>query len=667
MSVRIFPIRHHSPASALLVERAIAADPPRRLLLEGPSDGDALLPSLLDPGTKPPVAILAWRAEGATALYPFARYSPEYAALRCAARLGIPVRFIDIPASRALDRPEREGVDADLEGEICARLGFRSYDEFWEGSFESGSLDPDEFARLFLDYARLMRREPGRATSLDREREAFMAREIGREPAEGTFVVCGAFHAAALLDGEIESFEFPACAPAKLALIPYSYLRLSERFGYGAGNRAPRFYERLYEQGGDPFRAADASLLDIRARLRRRGWTSGIAEVLDACRLSRNLAKLRGKASPGLDEVREAASACLLEGSDSDVLRESLLGETAGSVAARLSASPLEEEFYSEVRRYGLPIADRPKEAIVGDASPFLHRLRLAEIPYATLLVEGRREKWRLAWAPATDASLLRKTEIGTSLAEVARRRILDRLPNLRSASDAAEALRDTIFSKVDAMRPALDRFEELATRDRDLRSLAGAASRLKTTVELGAGELSDLYRRVSSRAFGIAPECAQAADVSAALLALSALAESGFDAPALRIARDERAHPASSGAALALLGSRRALSKEEMLAHLHLRLSRAKDAAAFVGGFVSVQPRIVGRDRELLAVLDRYFDSISMDRFLELLPIFRRAFAGLGAPEVLRLLESVRSLNASAERPTVDRILEEWKGFFDP
>src|SRR5690348_1390732 len=62
-SMLICPIRHHSPAAALQVERLIRQRRPRAVLVEGPSDATDLIPLLLDAETAPPVALYAYRQQ----------------------------------------------------------------------------------------------------------------------------------------------------------------------------------------------------------------------------------------------------------------------------------------------------------------------------------------------------------------------------------------------------------------------------------------------------------------------------------------------------------------------------------------------------------------------------------------------------------------------------
>src|SRR5918912_551850 len=110
-----FPVRHHSPAVALHLEHALLARKPRLIFLEGPSQANDLIPHLIDPQTRPPVAIYcSYRDDGNVlglagiaspppdvparfaSWYPLLAYSPEYVTLLTARRLGAEVVFIDL-------------------------------------------------------------------------------------------------------------------------------------------------------------------------------------------------------------------------------------------------------------------------------------------------------------------------------------------------------------------------------------------------------------------------------------------------------------------------------------------------------------------------------------------------------------------------------------------
>ncbi|MGW7595720.1 DUF5682 family protein, partial [Streptomyces rubiginosohelvolus] len=94
-------VRHHGPGSARAVRAALDTAHPRAVLIEGPPEGDALLPLAADEEMRPPVALLAHAVDdpGRAAFWPFAEFSPEWVAIRWALARDVPVRFIDLPAA----------------------------------------------------------------------------------------------------------------------------------------------------------------------------------------------------------------------------------------------------------------------------------------------------------------------------------------------------------------------------------------------------------------------------------------------------------------------------------------------------------------------------------------------------------------------------------------
>src|ERR1043166_6657758 len=98
--ILFFPIRHHSPACALHLQRLIDITKPTAILVEGPANFSPLIPLILNPRTRTPFAIYtnyvdttrrvskgAAKGRGDfgparfAAYYPFCNYSPELVAL----------------------------------------------------------------------------------------------------------------------------------------------------------------------------------------------------------------------------------------------------------------------------------------------------------------------------------------------------------------------------------------------------------------------------------------------------------------------------------------------------------------------------------------------------------------------------------------------------------
>ena len=81
--VRILGIRHHGPGSAALLRKALEVLDPACVLVEGPPEGDELIPYIADPDLKPPVAMLLHASDeaGPASFMPFAEFSPEWQAI----------------------------------------------------------------------------------------------------------------------------------------------------------------------------------------------------------------------------------------------------------------------------------------------------------------------------------------------------------------------------------------------------------------------------------------------------------------------------------------------------------------------------------------------------------------------------------------------------------
>ncbi|MDR2297068.1 MAG: DUF5682 family protein [Comamonas sp.] len=103
-SIHFFGIRHHGPGCARSLVQALEALQPDCLLVEGPPEGEALLPMLQSAELRPPVAMLVYMqdAPSQAAFYPFAEFSPEWQALQWASRHGVSTRFIDLPQTHAM-------------------------------------------------------------------------------------------------------------------------------------------------------------------------------------------------------------------------------------------------------------------------------------------------------------------------------------------------------------------------------------------------------------------------------------------------------------------------------------------------------------------------------------------------------------------------------------
>jgi hypothetical protein len=199
------PVRHHSPACAWHVRRAIIDLRPSAVLIEGPSDLTSLIPLLLDGRTRTPVAAYATfadrdgrfaRATGTeaavppiakrdiprfSAYYPLCDYSPELVALRAGSDVGAELRFIDLtyPQQVLAEKGRSEAITAtsgdgpaglSLQEEsylrrsqylrrLAQRAGCRDVNDLWDRLFETGAGGDDHegFFRRVAAYCFMAR------------------------------------------------------------------------------------------------------------------------------------------------------------------------------------------------------------------------------------------------------------------------------------------------------------------------------------------------------------------------------------------------------------------------------------------------------------------------------------------------------------------------------
>lgn len=717
---KLFGVRHHSPRCSTVLVKWLAREKPRAVLIEGPSDASHLIEILAERGTQPPVAILAYRKDGTpgSSLWPFASYSPEYAAARWAVANKVPVEFIDVPAGVALAERDAGPADVQLpEGkpaptiyDQCAQArGYRSFEEFWEAAFEAPDYDPKTFLATLDDWADLTRHEGDR--EIHRARDAFMARRICEAIAkhgENIAAVLGAAHTAALARDDFEPAleqKLPAALPCETTLIPYSFPRLSEQLGYGAGNRAPQYYQRAHDSGCDFKRATLEVLIEFCGHLRLRGFAASLADTIEAYRLALMLAQLREKQAPGLDEVRDAALAVLCRGETAHIdgfLWPSVVGKNVGRVAAKIGRNSLQEEFWGEVKARRLPASDemetfslRLNNETEIASSIFLHRLRVAGVPYANFVGAARTkpgeaqaggiaaltrvsEGWQAQWTPSTDIALVEKIVLGENLTAVCRRVLEDKLSAARSTGDAADVLLESVVAGVPAtLAAAMQTCEARASADDDVFSLARASRALSGLLTYGSSRseaglsekmLAPLCQATFARAVLRLDNACHGDDeaVNPALEAMRLLHETAQAQPLvdkeawLSTARGLTAsfvvNAQTSGMAAGLLYLAQALSDAEAAALIAQRLSNTAqpdNCAAFLEGFLNVNATVIVKSRAVVAALDAFLCGLDIERFKNSLPALRRALGPLGATERRYLLENLvalRNLGQSAQ-----------------
>jgi len=335
--IAVLGVRHHGPGSARAVGEALAELDPDAVLIEGAPELDTVAALAGRAEMVPPVAGLVYAVDEPrrSSFYPLADFSPEWVALRWALERGRPVRFCDLPAAHALALDERDLLlGGDPIGTLAEAAGYDDPERWWEDVIEHRYHGAEIFTAVTEAMAALRQAEadPSAAGGAGRgrdgprwaaarehneRREAAMRKAIRAvlTGAEKVAVVCGAWHAPALL---AEAFPSAAADNARLrglpklkvaaTWVPWTSALLAKRSGYGAGVDAPGWYRHLATA---PDAAPTRFLVKATRLLRARGHDVSPAGTVEAVRLAEGLAALRGRPGPGLGEVLDAAEAAL--------------------------------------------------------------------------------------------------------------------------------------------------------------------------------------------------------------------------------------------------------------------------------------------------------------------------------------------------------------------
>ncbi|MPY66474.1 hypothetical protein F8S09_07155 [Deinococcus sp. SDU3-2] len=714
----IYPIRHHGPGSARSVERALEAHPPATLLIEGPVDADGLLPFLNDPALTPPVAVMA-HVQGQperSVFYPLAEFSPEFVAIRWALKRGVPVAFMDLPASVTLAQKEEGDVPAEADPDaepvptspadavrtdplalLAGAAGYSDFERWWDALVESRGEGEAVFAAIAEVMAAVREDEDGHTSERDLIREAQMRQTIRAALGRGSVaVVCGAWHAPALTPEVLarEAKADPARvknlpkAKVALTLTPWTHGRLTQASGYGAGVTSPGWYAHLY---GTPAQVTERWLTRSARLLRERGLDASSAQVIDAVRLADALATLRGRSLAGLDELTDATRAVFAWDSDTPLrlLSEELfVGEALGTVPSGVPAVPLEQDLAGTLARLRLKreavtrqvTLDLREDAGLGRSQLF-HRLNLLGVPWAREAASRGagtfKEAWTLRWEPEFSVRLVEASRHGNTLVRAANAAAISQArqaPDLGALSALLEVTR--LCGLPGAASFTLARLDARAA-DADTAALLLSLPPLARLARYGdvrareGDDLRPVFRTLIARAaaglpnaaHGLGEEAAgtlhgQIVGADAAVRLLDDPEASGEWVAALHALDAEGTAPLLRGDAVNRLRDRGILDAEQVQSRLAAALAPGApplDVAAWLGGFIGEDGGTLRHDPAALALLDAWVTELDPDAFGEVLPPLRRALSRLEPHARKRLGEELRGLERAEQAAQVN------------
>ncbi|WP_322983994.1 DUF5682 family protein [Streptomyces sp. S584] len=514
-------VRHHGPGSARAVLAALESVRPDAVLVEGPPEGDALLPLAAHGRMRPPVALLAHAVDdpGRAAFWPLADFSPEWVAIRWAAEHGVPVRFVDLPAAHSLALTEQreggpeDGRGIDPIGTLAAAAGYDDPERWWEDVVEhraagGGPADPcAPFAALAEAMTALREAYGDGGHPQDAVREAAMRlqlRAARKEFGDGVAVVCGAWHVPALgarttVAADRALLKGMPKVRTELTWVPWTHRRLARHSGYGAGIESPGWYAHLF---GAPDRPVERWMTKVAGLLRDADRPVSPADVIEAVRLAGSLAALRGRPAVGLAEATDAVRAVVCEGSDVPLalVRDRLVvGEVLGEVPDTAPAVPLQRDLDRQQRTLRLrPEAERReldldlRKDTDAARSRLLHRLRLLGVhwgePAAGRSSTGTfRESWRLRWEPELFVRTAEAGVWGTTVLGAATARAESDAVSSSSLAGVTALAEQCLLAGLTEVLPVVMRaLSDRAALDTDVGHLADALPALARSLRYG-------------------------------------------------------------------------------------------------------------------------------------------------------------------------------------
>lgn len=746
---RIFGVRHLSPMGAWHVEKYLEKIDPTAVLVEGPSDATDEIGHLLDKNTKPPVALLAFTQKRPvrSVLFPLAAYSPEWVSLRWALQKGRVARFIDLPSSVFLGRTEEhecehaenaeDGAAEAVEEtdtqrylgdpyEAIARIsGDPDHDTWWERHFEH-SMSEDSYRQSIFELGRELRSLDYETPQRRKEtllREAFMRREIRKAIGEGhdpdrIVVVCGAYHAPVLVAEEPsmtdEEFSALPTVPVTRTLMPYSFFRLSSQSGYGAGNKAPGYFQALYEEAtkGSTQGLSARILAEVAGKMRNAGMIRSSADLIEAVRLAEGMACLRDAHAPTLRDIQDAAATCLGQGEPASIdrfFRDAIVGDDLGKVPPGVLRTSLQDDFQNAIRDLRLTEYLKDKEQIIKGStnkdwldlrpdrfaksddgafrdrnrSIFLFRLKALGVGFAENVTSAEdreqstyKERWKARWTPDCEIQLVENALLGDTVELAAARKVGEMLDAVADVHGAAALSRAAVECDLpEAMGEAMKRVQALAVDDGDFVGVAAATLDLaelfayKDVRKVDLSKVAPIVAQLFLRGCLLAPDASRCNEdasrkVGAALAFLQAVTHKGALEGQLDVALFERTLDAMAdddstaahvaGVASAILLERGLASDAVLDRRIARRLSPGvspTEGAGFFEGLATRNRYALLSRKSLWAAMTTFIEALDDEQFRRTVVALRRAFGSFETSEARRIAGVLAEIWGGGER----------------
>lgn len=606
------------------------------------------------------------------------------------------------PKENKRSNQKEENVTSYIYKKLDEYSGENSHEVFWERYLEH-SIDEKDYLYGAREFGMQLR---SLTEGMDNDyaetviREAYMKWQIELNSDKKIVVVTGAYHVAGLQSKseamtEEEYKILPKVKSAK-TLMPYSYYRLSTRSGYGAGNKAPAYYELLYEglQKKDYTYASYKYLSKIASYQRTYGHMVSSAEVIEAVQLAMSLARLHGGIIPTLQDLKDAAVTCMGHGYFSEIslaVADTEIGTKIGSLPEGISRTSIQEDFYYQLKelrlekyksmtagelqldlREKLNVKSEKAAFIDLQRSFFLHRLNILSIHFAKLKAVNQEkatwaEHWVLQWTPEAEIEIVETALKGDTIELATAFLLKERVEHSSSIAEIAHVIEDAFFcGMTSSLLCATEALQRLSTEAAAIEEIGKTAKNLSIVIQYGsirkldATPLKPILEQLFFRGCLLLSSCCICDNhaVTQIIEVINQLNEVAIANDFLNqeqwiqvleeIAKRDDLNTKASGYAMAILLERSKINTEQLAIEVQRRLSKGMPADLgacwFEGLSMKNRYALIARI-SLWEKLSEYLDSLDNEEFKRALVFLRRAFSDFTSKEKNDIAENLGEL----------------------
>ena len=496
--------------------------------------------------------------------------------------------------------------------------------------------------------------------------------------------------------------------------MPYSYYKLSTYSNYGAGNKAPGYYELLWQglNKEDIYYAVYGYLSRLADFQRTSGNMVSSAQIIEAVQLAISLANIHNSKIPTLKDMQDAAITCMAQGSHSEIIlamANTEVGKKIGKIPQDSIQTSIQSDFYSilkelklekyqtltatELRldlRENIRVKSEKLAFLDLERSYFFHRLRVLKISFVNFLdkVQDNKtwaEDWVLQWTPEAEIEIVEAILKGDTIEFATAFELNQRIENSSSISMIAEIVKDAFYCGLPkSLEQAFQALQSCMADDIPINEIAKTSTTLSIMLRYGdirkldRDVLIPILEQLFLRACLILPteafcDANAAIELAEAIIGLHNVVENHdfldrerWYALLTEVAKRDNLNTKISGLAMAILLETGKISNDELGLEVERRLSKAIPADLGASWFEGLSMKnhytLIAR-LGLWEKLQDYISALDEDEFKRALVFLRRAFANFSSNEKHDIAENMAEiwgLNKIAVSEAMNKDLKE-------